>query len=311
MPSSSLENPCILQPAPLKAGDQVRFISPASSPDRQAVQQRARLLESWGLSVSFGKNAFKKVGFLAGTDEERVTDLNQAFQDTDVRAIFATRGGKGSYRIADQIDFDAVRRDPKFIIGFSDITALHLSLWKNCQLVGVHGALLENELGEIDPENAGLLKHILMTDDSIVLKADSSEETAALTTRGHAEGILIGGNLEMIATLAGWGLPNLETKILLIEAVNMYPGQVDRMLSSLRKSGHFDGLKGIAIGQFTGIEKSGTHRIIDLLKEHFAPLNLPILGGIPLGHGPNALSVPVGAVTWLDADAGELIIKRP
>src|SRR5215216_4733865 len=114
----------VLTPPPLRAGDKVRLVSPASSTDREFILQRARILESWGLKVDFGQHAFKKLSYLAGTDEERLSDLNTAFRDPEVRAIYTTGGGKGSYRIADGIDFDAVRRDPKFLIGFSDINIL-------------------------------------------------------------------------------------------------------------------------------------------------------------------------------------------
>jgi len=110
-----------LTPAKLRAGDKVRFVSPASTPDRESVLRGSEILESWGLRVDFGEHAFDKLGYLAGTDEERLSDLNLAFGAPEIRAIFATRGGKGSYRIADGIDFDAVSRDPKFLVGFSDI----------------------------------------------------------------------------------------------------------------------------------------------------------------------------------------------
>ncbi|WP_412474589.1 S66 peptidase family protein [Rhizobium sp. WW22] len=129
----------MLMPPPLRPGDKVRFVSPASSPDRDMVLRHAEILKGWGLNVDFGEHAFSKWSYLAGTDEERLADLNAAFRDPKVRAIFTTRGGKGSYRIADQVDFAAVRRDPKFVIGFSDITALHLSLLKHCHQVGIHG----------------------------------------------------------------------------------------------------------------------------------------------------------------------------
>ena len=118
----------ILWPPHLKSEDKVRFISPAGTPDREEVQRRARIIKAWGLKVDFGEHAFKTLSYLAGTDEERLSDLNSALRDPEVRGVFTTRGGKGSYRIADGIDFDAARQDPKFLIGFSDITILHLSL---------------------------------------------------------------------------------------------------------------------------------------------------------------------------------------
>src|SRR5262249_46363076 len=162
-------------------------------------------------------NAFRVEDYLAGTDEERLADLNAALRDPEVRAIFATRGGKGAYRIADRLDFDAARRDPKFLVGFSDITILHLSLWTHCRLVGIHGALLADG-GEADvaAETESSLRRALMTSEGAVLIARCEEPTAALTTAGTATGRLIGGNLDMVATAAGWALPDLDGAILLL-----------------------------------------------------------------------------------------------
>ena len=120
------------------------------------------MLERWGLKVDCGEHAFKKRSYLAGTDEERLADFNGALRDPEVRAVFTTRGGKGSHRIAEQLDFEAVR-DPKFVIGFSDITILHLNLWKKCSLVGVHGALFNGSDGRESDENVNALRAALMT----------------------------------------------------------------------------------------------------------------------------------------------------
>jgi muramoyltetrapeptide carboxypeptidase len=268
-----------------------------------------RHLESWGLKVDFGAHAFDKLHYLAGTDEQRLDDLDAAFRDPEVRAIFATRGGKGSYRIADQLDFAAVRRDPKLLVGFSDITALHLALWTHCRLVGIHGALIDGDADGLDAAGSECLRMMLMTPQDMVLKSRAAEATAALTTSGVAEGRLIGGNLDMVATTAGWALPPLNGAILLLEAVNLHLGQTDRYLTMLGKGGHLRGLTGIALGQFTGLKPHGTFTVFDVLREHLTPLGVPILGGLPLGHGERALSVPIGAMARLDAEARELTVR--
>ncbi len=135
----------LLVPPKLRIGDKIRFVSPASTPDEREVLARAKILEDWGIKVDSGQHAFNKNGYLAGTDDERLADFNDALRDPEVRAIFATRGGKGSYRIADRLDFEAVKRDPKYLVGFSDITVLHLSLYRQCRLVGLHGALMGDD----------------------------------------------------------------------------------------------------------------------------------------------------------------------
>ncbi|MGO1080082.1 S66 peptidase family protein [Inquilinus sp. CA228] len=300
----------ILQPT-LRVGDKVRFVSPASTPDRERVFLARDVLESWGLRVDFGENAFRKFSYLAGTDDERLADLNAALRDPAVRAIVATRGGKGSYRIADRLDFEAARNDPKLLIGFSDITILHLSLWKSCRVIGIHGALYaDDEEGRIPEETRSSLQRVLMTSDDVVISSREDEPTSALTTEGTASGRLIGGNLDMIATAAGWALPDLSGAILLIEAVEMHLGQVDRELTMLRKGGHLAGVRGIAVGQFTKFNPGGGITIIDLLRDHLGQLDVPILGGLPLGHGKNPLSVPIGSMAVLDTAARTLIVKR-
>ncbi|GAC1040375.1 S66 peptidase family protein [Rhizobium sp. No.120] len=245
----------MLMPQPLRPGDKVRFVSPASSPDSDMVLRHAEILKGWGLNVDFGEHAFDKRDYLAGTDEERLADINGAFRDPDVRAIFTTRGGKGSYRIADKLDFAAVQRDPKFVIGFSDITALHLSLLRNSHQIGIHGAFFcgPNDDG-VSPYTREALCRTMMTTDDIVIEARPDEPTFRLTIGGTARGLLIGGNLDTVATSAGWALPDLNGAVLLLEAVNMYRGQVDRQMTMLRKAGHLDGLAGVAIGQFTDFE---------------------------------------------------------
>jgi muramoyltetrapeptide carboxypeptidase len=299
--TQTLQPRTLITPPKLKIGDKVRFVSPASTPDRQAVLQAAAKLKSWGLKVDFGKNAFRKTGYLAGTDEERLSDLNGAFRDPSVRAIIATRGGKGSYRIADQLDIAAAQNDPKFLVGYSDITALHLSPFQTCGQAGIHGA--------VERDSRSLFK-LLMTDESITVRSSEAEATSVLTTRGTAEGVLIGGNLDMIATCAGWRLPELTGAILLLEAVNMHIGQVDRQLTMLRKAGHLAGLVAVAVGRFIGFDPDSSVSIMGLLQEHFNELAIPVLGGLPVGHGDQPTSILVGAMATLDTISKELTVRR-
>lgn len=303
--------PPILLPPRLKAGDKIRFVSPASTPEKEAVLARAKVLENWGFRVDFGSHAFDKFAYLAGRDEDRLADLNEAIRDPDVRAIFATRGGKGSFRISEQLDFDAVRRDPKPLVGFSDITALHLVLWKECRLIGIHGALM-NDVGWPADEDSGVdcLFQLLTSEADFLLYARENEPTIATTTDGLARGRLIGGNLSMIATCAGWSLPKLAGAVLLIEAVGIGIGQVDRELTMLRKAGHLDGIAGFAIGQFTGFDDARYPVLVDLLRDHLGRFGVPMLGGLPLGHGDRPLSVPVGAMAILDAGSRRLMVSQ-
>lgn len=303
-----LHRPNSLRPICLQAGDRVRLVSPASTPLKEGVDRCARLYESWGLRVEIGRHAFCEVGYLAGTDEQRLADLNEALRDDGVRAIFATTGGKGSYRIAQRLDFDAATRNPKFLVGFSDITALHLALLKSSKLVGVHGLLSSWSDDYIGPQSVEALRRALMTEDEVLVHSDPLEPTASLTTKGIACGHLIGGNLDTLAITAGWALPSLEGAILLIEAANMGLGHVDRQLTMLTNAGHLKGILGIAVGQFTNFDAHGNWTIIDVLRDHLNRYGIPILGGLPIGHGKNPQTVPLGTLATLNADAGTLCV---
>lgn len=296
-------------PPPLRPGDLIRFVSPASTPSRDEVEETADALRAMGYAVDFGANAFNKLNYLAGTDEQRLGDLNDALRDPKVRAIFATKGGKGSYRIADQLDFAAARRDPKFLVGFSDITALHLALLRHGAGGSIHGAPRGDARDTIGSGRGPSLTELLTTACPVNIPAQPDEPTAALSNGRSATGRLVGGNLDMVTTCAGWALPPLNGAILLLEAVNMFMGQIDRQLTVLGKGGHLRGLAGIALGQFTAINPSGSWTIIDLLRQHLEPLGIPILGGLPLGHGENSESVPLGHLTRLDGEAGVLVTR--
>ena len=227
-------------------------------------------------------------------------------RDPGIRAVIATRGGKGSYRIADRLDFAAARADPKPFVGISDTTILHLALWQRCRLVGLHGALYPDATtGRVTESTAESLREALMHNIGAVT-ARADEPTSELTTSGRAEGPVLGGNLVLMATAAGWALPDLAGAIVFLEAVDLYLGQIDRELTMLRKAGHLNGISGIALGQFTSCPPSKRITVGALLRDHLEPLGVPILGGLPLGHGHSPLTIPLGATAVLDTAAKSL-----
>ncbi len=263
------------------------------------------LLTSWGLRPEIGDHAFDQVGYLAGTDEQRLADLNGAFREPGVRAIFATRGGKGAYRISHRIDFESVRRDPKPLIGFSDVTIMHMALWKFCRLGGVHGYA-----------GAEAASQVLMTTDPIVIHQDPYEISAATTVDGTATGFLMGGNLGTMRTSLGYEMPRLDGAIWLIEdLMGTGLGEIDRELTQLLKSGVLDGVRGVAVGQFTGFEPTlddetlGGWTVIDVLNDRLGQLSVPVLGGLPIGHGTRPWTVPLGTTATIDTYAGTLTVE--
>lgn len=313
---SSAAMPNLLSPrsgkpklAGLRSGDTVRLVSPASTPDKGNVEKCVAFLEGLGLRAELAPHALDRLGYLAGSDDDRIADLNDAIRDPTVRAIIATQGGKGAYRIADGVDFVAMRADPKILVGFSEISILQLSIWQQCTVPGIHGAAWNPmQWGAISSTS---FERVISSTEAIVVRSDEAELTADLTTSGKVSGTLLGGHLDMIATAAGWALPSLDGAILLIEDVEKGLGHIDRNLTRLIKGGFLAGIKGVAVGQFTNFAPSKGWTVIDVLRDRLGVLGVPILGGLPLGHGANALAVPVGTEASLDADNGTLTITSP
>jgi muramoyltetrapeptide carboxypeptidase len=242
---------------------------------------------------------------MAGHDDDRLNDINDAFRDPGVRAVITTRGGAGAYRIADGLDFDAVRSDPKPLVGFSDITCLHLALWRQCRLASIHGCLAGNRA-------AAAVRHLLMNPEPITLRRDSESMTAAAEVPGHATGHLIGGSLGTIANFVGAGVPNLDGAILFIEAERTVGlGQVDRQLTQLIRSGILSRVCGVALGRFPGFEEYSDRgwNLLDVLRDRLRLLRVPVIGGLDLGHGPDPLATPLGPTAVLDTSAGTLTVQ--
>jgi muramoyltetrapeptide carboxypeptidase len=239
--------------------------------------------------------------FLAGSDEDRLADINDALRDAGVRAIFTTSGGKGAYRIAHALDFAAAARDPKPLIGFSDITILHLALWRECHLIGFHGPFVGWDTEYYGDDAADHLRRALMEAEPVTIRQDPRDITSSVVVEGTTTGILIGGNLGVIGRAVGWACPSFAGAILLIEAVDTFIGGIDGTLTQLRRSGCLDGLRGVAVGQFirSAEPKPGKWSLIDVLYDQLDALGVPVLGGLPIGHGPRPPTVPLGSMATL------------
>lgn len=313
-----------MKPGVLRAGDTVMLVSPSGPTRPERVARGIELLTSWGLTVVTAPNVFGRFGYLAGSDEERLADLNGALADPTVRAVACTRGGYGAQRIVDRIDLAAVRADPKVVLGFSDITALQLTLWRGARLATVHGpgiAWSDERTGERSAES---LRRAVMSTDPVVIEARPEEETgpirlaakatatakAAATATATATGTLLGGNLCLLAASVGTvDMPDLRGAILLLEEILEPPYKVDRMLVQLRRSGALDGISGVAIGQFTGCTDDWPRSIVEVLVEQLTPLGVPVLGGLPIGHGQDQLTVPLGVPATMDTQRGTLTVE--
>jgi muramoyltetrapeptide carboxypeptidase len=303
----------MIQGRRLVAGDLVALVSPSGAIDPARTTAAVKSLEEWGLRVRVGDHANGRHGFFAGTDAERLADLNSALRDPEVRGVLCLRGGYGMQRIVDGVDFEAVRADPKLVAGFSDITALHLALWHETGLATVHGPTA----GQLDDgpgtPTAQTLRRALMTSDPVVVTASESEETFPVRVPGIAEGTLLGGNLAMLTSSIG--TPHaLDPRgvILLLEDVNEEPYRVDRMLVHLRRAGWYKGLNGVAVGQFTDcVDPDPSPPATEFLTAELSRLGIPVLGGLPLGHGAEQIAVGLGVHARLDASAGTLTVAAP
>ncbi|MET0695302.1 MAG: LD-carboxypeptidase, partial [Propionibacteriaceae bacterium] len=226
-----------LTSSPLVPGDTVALLSPASWSEPDWVTSSVATLKASGLRVALGEHATDQLGYLAGRDEDRLADLNSAIRDPRVRAVLTLRGGCGSFRLVHGVDVAGLRQDPKPLVGFSDITALH-RVWHLTGVASLHGCVA----GAFAEDTLAQLKGTAPS----ALRSDHSALTAALTTSGTAEGRLFGGSLEMLARSVGVLELDLRDHVLLLEANRAAGlGMIDRALAQLRMSGSLDGITGV------------------------------------------------------------------
>ncbi|MFC0533121.1 S66 peptidase family protein [Phytohabitans kaempferiae] len=285
------------------------LVSPSGPTRPERVARGIELLTGWGLRPVLAPHAYAKQGYFAGADALRAADLDAAFADPAVRGVLCTRGGYGTQRIVDALDLAALRRDPKVVAGFSDITALQLALWRGARLATVHGPGAAWLDVRTPPVSAESLRAALMETGPVVVKRVATEETAPVVVAGTATGPLLGGNLSLLVSSVGTpDFPDLRGAILLVEDVGEAPYKVDRMLTHLRRAGVLAGLAGVAVGQFTDCADGWDVTVAQVLAERLGDLGVPVLGGLPIGHGTGQLTVPLGTPATLDADAGVLTV---
>lgn len=238
-------------PAALRPGDRVVCLSPSGPIPPDRAESAVAELASWGLEVSLAPHALGRAGYLAGADASRAADLVAALTDPSVRGVFCLRGGYGAQRVVDALPADL--GTPRVFVGFSDITALHLALWRRGRWATCHGAG-SGWSGDVHPPGAAGMLRSLVTDPtaSVVLSRLDSEPTAAISVGGRASGVLLGGNLSLLETSVRTAdFPDLSGALLLIEDIGEEPYRVDRMLTHLRRCGALAGLAGVVVGQFT------------------------------------------------------------
>ena len=306
----------------LRPGDVVGLIEPAGFTDDEfdlrLVEENVRAM---GLVPKAAPHLLQRYGYLAGKDEARAADVNAFYADEAVRAVFAVRGGWGCARILPHLDFDRIRANPKLLIGFSDITALHLAFAARAGFATIHGPNAASSWGELSWNSfrelafeAGtpLYRNPEATDDRLV---QTRWRTRTLRP-GKASGRLLGGNLTVLAALAGTPyLPDFDGAILFLEDVAEAEYRIDRMLTQLALAGILRRVAGVIFGQCTDCRAStpsyGGFTLSQVLKQHFEPLGVPAFQGALIGHVANQFSIPVGIRAEMDAEAGTIRILEP
>ncbi|MDG4781206.1 LD-carboxypeptidase [Micromonospora sp. WMMD961] len=301
----------MLRAPALVPGDRVRVVAPGRTPDPTLMGRGIGILRSWGLEVELGEYVYAKYGYLAGTDEQRLADLNAALNDPGVRAVFAARGGYGTQRIVDQMDVAGLRRDPRAVVGFSDITSIQGKLWRKAGLVTFYGPMVNWNDARTGPESAEALRRAVMTTAPVTITRDPAETSAPVVVPGRASGPLLGGCLTLLSTSFGAGdVPTFDGAILFFEDVDEAPYSIDRMLTELRRVGALSRIAGVAVGQITNsVGGAGEWDAAAVLKDRLYDLGVPVLGGLRLGHGNGQLTVPLGARATIDAEAGTLTVE--
>jgi muramoyltetrapeptide carboxypeptidase len=292
----------------ISAGARVALVAPAGPVAGTDDLERAIAnVRSFGWTPIPGASVLAREGYLAGSDGARLADLNTAFTDEAIDAVWCIRGGYGVMRILETIDYAALRRRPKPVIGYSDITALHAAIATRCETVTFHGPTARAKLSDFS--RLSLERAVVGSDCCGVAPA------AEPLYGGLARGRLVGGNLALLCAIAGTPYaPDYRDAILVVEDVNEPVYRIDRMLTQLRLTGALSGCAGIIFGQFIDIpsdspeERHGARTLRDVLVELAARARVPCITGAPVGHTSDQWTLPLGAEAELDADEGTLRI---
>jgi len=304
----------LFRPAVLTKGDKVALVAPSGPAyDVSRVDFAAGYLMRLGFEVAIGASCHAQYGYLAGKDEVRANDLNQAFADPAIKGIFCFRGGYGAARILDLLDFDAIRANPKFFCGYSDITALHVAINQRAGLMTFHTPVV-GEVGFADAD-----AFTLDSMDKYIFKSNISGQIC--NPQGHKWqfsqcnrvtcGVLAGGNLAVLSSLVGTPYAlDFNNKVLFIEEIGEKPYRVDRMLNQLRQAGAFERVAAVIFGDFADCTADSPGKSLTV-QEIIANLDIkvPVVHNLRCGHCSPTLSLPMGAIVALDPNTISLRIE--
>ncbi len=299
----------------LKLGDRIGLISPAGFITEKKLQKTVKNLASFGLQSVYRKSISEKTGYLAGNDQSRLDELHSMYEDKNIKAIICVRGGYGTTRILNKINYDLIKQNPKPLIGYSDITALINAVYKKTKIPGFHGIV---GAGDFTEYTAGNFKNMFFSsseDIKITLSEEHKNEVYTIS-EGTASGKLIGGNLAIICSLLGTPFDvNWKNKIVFLEDIGEAPYRIDRMLTQLISAGKFQDVKGIIFGKFRGCEPEkseveNSFSLKEILIDRIKPLKIPAVYGFSFGHIKNQAIFPTGVKARFNTETFSVSLKR-
>ena len=301
----------MVKPKRLQPGDVIGIISPASSPDDLLkINNGVQYLEKLGYRVEVGKNVGMQEGYFAGSDEQRLTDLHDMFRNKNVKAIFSVRGGYGSGRLLDKIDYKLIRSNPKIFVGYSDINALQLAFLNKTGLITFAGPMVAVDLHEeVSPFTEEIFWRTITSNKKIGKLQNPRGEKIFVLNKGRGEGRLIGGNLSILCSLMGTDyLPKFNGTILLLEDINEAPYRIDRMFNQLKLSKIFKQIKGLVLGRFVDCYETdpakNSFTLNEVVMDYFQNLKLPLMYNVKHGHIKENITIPYGIKCVVNASRG-------
>ena len=294
----------------VQIGDIIGFICPSGKMDMTSprIAKLEAIIKGMGFDVKYGRSCYGDNGYLAGTDEERCNDIQEMFLDKDIKAIICMKGGYGASRIVDMIDYEIIKNNPKLFMGFSDITVLLNAFYQKASLPTVHGQV-GIFLGRNDMDQISLDDFQKLLREDFMGRTFHNSDCKTLVG-GTARGIIVGGNLSLIANLVGTEYDiDFHDKIVFIEEVDEDPYRIDRMFAQLRLSGKLNQAKAFIFGHFTNCESTdNTQTVEDLINEYFMDLHVPVITHFASGHQFPFLNIPIGLEAEINADICEIKI---
>jgi muramoyltetrapeptide carboxypeptidase len=317
----AVQKPPVIKPRRLVAGDTVALVAPASATFKTVDLEIAKeSLEALGLKVRVGGHLLDRHGYLAGQDRDRAEDINRMFVDPVIKAVLPIRGGWGSSRLLPYLDFDLIRRNPKIVLGFSDITALLLAIFARTGLVTFHGP---NGMGRWDEFSVGWVRRMLFEGEAVTMENPrnrgeflvQTEHRIQTITPGVARGRMLGGNLTVLTAIMGSPfLPAWDGAILFLEDVGEDIYRVDRMMTTLRLAGVLDRIGGFVFGTCSECgpgEGYASLTLEEVFNDHIKPLKVPAWQGAMIGHSMPQFTIAGGVPVEIDASAGRIRMLEP